>query len=373
MGDIGPEDFYVVLPSNSNPESHPNNHANKYIVSWETPINFGNASDWRVALTEMSYNYCPVSVTTEFGLKVDYIEPAHVETRFYDFIVKKGQPPKMNVHNLPEGVHISMHVDDQKHITITCNKKFILVYENNVGYAEMGFRGSDIVSLYSEEDGYKIKAPYWYADTEEYVLEKLKIVFEMKGEEIKTFTRYFHENFRWNTVADLLSGMAEGFPDVFKSIKKLVKIGEEENLKATRVIIHLKDNVQRVEFLNGFHFVLGFNQPVMERGERISEFPPQLSIGITHMYIYASICAPIQVGHTRVPLLKTIFVDGNNEDVDKREVKNVNIKQPMYVPINSASTNNIEINIRSDSGRLVQFNPGAVTCITLHFKRIRHD
>ena len=52
------------------------------------------------------------------------------------------------------------------------------------------------------------------------------------------------------------------------------------------------------------------------------------------------------------------------------KVRNITTKNPMYIPI-SASSNSIEIYIRSDSGRLFPFSDGTVTSLTLHFKKVR--
>ena len=53
------------------------------------------------------------------------------------------------------------------------------------------------------------------------------------------------------------------------------------------------------------------NYPTGEPYKVTSTEPPQLHRGVINMYIYASICQPIHVGHTQVPLLKNIFVDSS--------------------------------------------------------------
>ena len=53
------------------------------------------------------------------------------------------------------------------------------------------------------------------------------------------------------------------------------------------------------------------------------------------MYIYSSICQPIQVGSTRVPLSKSIWLD-NKKNVGRAnfgEVRNITTENPMYIPI----------------------------------------
>jgi hypothetical protein len=42
------------------------------------------------------------------------------------------------------------------------------------------------------------------------------------------------------------------------------------------------------------------------------------------------------------------------------------------LPISNTTINTIEINIRDDSGRVIPFDEGSVTSLTLHFKQ-KHD
>ena len=86
------------------------------------------------------------------------------------------------------------------------------------------------------------------------------------------------------------------------------------------------------------------------------------------MYIYASVCAPIQVGDVLVPLLKSTWLNVN-KNYQYNEIRNIDIKNPMYIPVASSSINMVEINIRSDSGFLIPFSEGADTSLILHFKK----
>lgn len=88
------------------------------------------------------------------------------------------------------------------------------------------------------------------------------------------------------------------------------------------------------------------------------------------MFIYASICQPIYVGHTLVPLLKNVFVDAKDDIRELGHARNYIVYNPMYIPVASTSFNNIEINIRNDAGKIITFPIGAVSCLTLHFKKM---
>ena len=64
------EDFYMVLPSNGCPDTHPENEANNYVISWEQPIQM-NATKRKVALTEANFSYTMSSMSTMFGIRVE--------------------------------------------------------------------------------------------------------------------------------------------------------------------------------------------------------------------------------------------------------------------------------------------------------------
>jgi hypothetical protein len=148
---------------------------------------------------------------------------------------------------------------------------------------------------------------------------------------------------------------------------------------------HNKYNFEKTEgetlrFVGNFHRVLGF----MERYQHhlimdpnthkflpiIADYKPMLYQALSHMYVYASIANPIQVGHVRAPLLKTVWIPPAKEFAFCETI-HVDFNTLMYVPVSSNSFNSIEVNIRLDSGELVPFIYGSVTSLTLHFKRNR--
>ena len=73
------KDFLEILPSNACDATHPKNEANKYIVSWETPIEVDTLK-WKVALTEASFNYVVGTVNSAFG--VEYSKTARIDYNF---------------------------------------------------------------------------------------------------------------------------------------------------------------------------------------------------------------------------------------------------------------------------------------------------
>ena len=64
------EDFYMILPSNGCKDTHPDNEANMFTISWEQPITLDGG--WKVALTEANFSYTMTSINTSFGIRYDW-------------------------------------------------------------------------------------------------------------------------------------------------------------------------------------------------------------------------------------------------------------------------------------------------------------
>ena len=99
------DSFYMVLPSNSCPDTQPNNNASKYIVDYTNSIDL--RGEWQVALTDVLIYYSPATIrknsyinylkriddnvteqTTiarfDMGFKVWYDDPQHWVTFSFD-------------------------------------------------------------------------------------------------------------------------------------------------------------------------------------------------------------------------------------------------------------------------------------------------
>ena len=63
------DDFYMILPSNGCKDTHPENEANMYTISWEQPILLDER--WKVALTEANFSYTMTSINTNFGIRYE--------------------------------------------------------------------------------------------------------------------------------------------------------------------------------------------------------------------------------------------------------------------------------------------------------------
>ena len=98
----------------------------------------------------------------------------------------------------------------------------------------------------------------------------------------------------------------------------------------------------------------------------VSTQMPLLSKSHEPYYIYISILDPINIGGVGVPLLRKVWVE--NSCTEGKQVFET-VDKPMYLPISSSSINNIEVQIRNDSGELVNFPLNSSSSITLHFRQ----
>ena len=411
------DDFYMVLPSNSSPETYPHNTAGDFIVNWENPVDLDPDAKWHVALTELSYIYNPSTISTNYSIRYTSViktEQYRIDQKLYydrkstdgighqllkdvewDFFNMDFEKPvhyNAGVDQPDERFPYSINFDtwipkmrknpDKQHeMMIACKRAFTISFSNedrdklkidtNMSYAHANSRTSD---------------GFWYVPiglTYEQCIELIKKPGEIKilgtvhrFEDIK-YTFHFGKDREFQTSQDFVKYIADNCSVIFENIT----YDETTN----RIALTLRDTIVEVELCGGLHFALGFTKAILcdpdpESRKNLlpyrppttlfSKRSPQLHRGVMNMFIYASICEPIYVGHTRVPLLKNVFVDASDDIKNVGHARNSIVYNPMYIPVASTSFNNIERNIRNDAGKIITFPIGAVSVLTLHFKKM---
>jgi hypothetical protein len=97
------------------------------------------------------------------------------------------------------------------------------------------------------------------------------------------------------------------------------------------------------------------------KGER----PIDLSLGVpSQMYIYLDILKEQIVGHSRVPLLRTVPIA---TEARFGSLTSYRCEHPVYFDLNTKSFDSIEVNIRTDTGKFLPFHHGTLTLL-VHFK-----
>ena len=140
-----------------------------------------------------------------------------------------------------------------------------------------------------------------------------------------------------------------------------------------KIQFRLQQRVISINFTNMLNFILGFKENLFldivadaaAKNIYRAEYKPQINRGLINMYVYANICSPTYVGHMQVPLLKNIFID----QTAMSDMRNYIVRRPMYIPVSSTTFSRIEIDIRNKSGQRVSFPAGAITYLTLHFRK----
>lgn len=94
--------------------------------------------------------------------------------------------------------------------------------------------------------------------------------------------------------------------------------------------------------------------------------PVDMTLGVpSQMYIYLNIIQDQIVGHTRAPLLRTVptVIDGKYGTMTT-----FRCEHPVYFDLNTKSFDNVEVNIRNDTGAFLPFHHGTLTLL-VHFKQ----
>jgi len=144
-----------------------------------------------------------------------------------------------------------------------------------------------------------------------------------------------------------------------------------------RTLLHVLEDaiVEKVRLCPILAYMLGFgrsNITIKDKGWEIltngqitrkADYPPDMKAGLYAIYVYCNIVERQIVGDVLVPLLAKIPVSGEHDSI-VHQVFN----PPLYVPIVRNSIDTIEISIKDDTNRGIQFQYGKVI-LTLHFRR----
>ena len=376
------DDFYMLLPSNASPSTQPRNTASDYIVDLGNPLNLDPDDKWKVALTELSYIYHPHSISSSYGIHYQWYQKDILVNRKLQLQIRNDKRIflrgwKPNDHHFVE--IILEEINGENHVSFRSNQPFELKlpkdFSRYSGIAET-VQSSSELNHHSIRGTKDLLKGLW-PNVDEREPSKYQFLIEVNTFYYSIQSKYYmfpkDKNFKLET--ELVNYIqANCVPSIFHSIA----------YNSKRVQFTFSSKTYYLKFFGGFNFTLGFDQqefwsskraelqsPLLDRDPFVfkAPFDVQLNRGVQNMYIYASICAPLRVGHTWVPLLKNIFVDTSKDADRKGHARSLSIHNPMYVDVGASYVDHIEVNIRNDAGNIIGFPKGGITLMTLHFKK----
>lgn len=333
------KDFYVNLPSNSCPLTHPDNEAGKFIVELKNSIHLDG--DWEVALTDFTFVYKNFPFYN--GSNIKYTKSLlHTSYEYLKY------DEADNTYKITHDSQYYMLYIDGNILNINCSYFPFKITFNSIAEAKtMGFKEKEV--QFNDEMNQIIIPP------------NNKIKFPTIQLTISYFydvdyTSTFKENLFIHKFSQINNQIMNIFPKPFKSF-----VIEEGKV----ILIELADDVSKIQFSKFLANSLGLSEETYTdkiiTGFRI----PKIMQRNIQMMIYTNIIEPVLVGDVTVPLLKSVWVEKHKRD----DLVQIIEKNPMYLPVSAEYINNIEINIRDDIGKYI-FSKHDKTYLTLHFRKI---
>lgn len=148
-------------------------------------------------------------------------------------------------------------------------------------------------------------------------------------------------------------------------LARAVKIDYSEMIKRVELKIDTK-TINMIKFDPVLQFTLGFQRDrILNTENNLADYNSDISAGITTFYIYCSIVESQCIGNSLEQILRTVPLTENNK------LGNVVYKEflsPHYINLLSKSFDTIQVDLRDDSGKLVDFQFGKVI-LKIHFRR----
>ena len=209
--------------------------------------------------------------------------------------------------------------------------------------------------------GYEVGlAEIHYPHTWETFADAINYTIDLEMEDARktiTFVRGYY-----STVKELVDEMATNIRDSF--IQRGYN-GDEVLMKYNKISQKVRVLTKppcKVKFSEACCDILGLKHEWLA-GEVIGEHIADIARGFHTLYVYCSVCRDQIVGNVMAPLIRTVGVEGQRGQHITRT-----FEEPHYVPVNPGEVNEIEINIKDDTGEDVSFMSGKVL-VKLHFRQ----
>jgi len=311
-------DFFMVLPSNASPDTHPKNTATDFTVSLQNPIKLDPKRSWKVALMDMSHSHERLKdcgITYRFYGKQRHVFPIQVTISHPDYQVS---PKFLNLGNRETGM-----------ITIECSiykKDDILgFWSEKIPFELKTWHGKEVKSTYHQQwkqfycnDDYPVSRYFPYMQPPPVgpltMTIHCSIIAYFKSEENNI---PIPNHIMMRSPFEIVQYMSDSCGMIFNNL----------HLEDHMVKFGLAERVHYIKFFGGFGPLIGFSNDVFQatatekenlslyheykralstfQGESIS----LLHYGNHNFHILSNICKNVDVGNAKMPLLKTVSID----------------------------------------------------------------
>ena len=395
--------FVIVVPSNAQPQQHPENTASSFRVTYHDSISLP-PGNWEVALLSITYANTMSNIVDEsfklYKLKYPLKQVVPIEKKLmfpgfhemfagdwyspvvlsYDPVIKRYKMKRNDISTIGSAYGLKMETADdmgfydKSLMPNNVTKEIFDQYEvcpilnkdsqEAVAKNPPGLILEEDLNIYRVDDGYKIPP---LTD-----LEKRRKLYPSERA-TRTPRKGFYE--KPETLLQVLNSEKSAYfqePILIDNERreKSMKLElEESGLKWSydpiirRFIVKVNDNYV-IKMNKSLQEILGFEKSTLAGGSIMAKFPPLLNRGIFNIYIYCSLITPYQVGDVKAPLLRSVPA-GNMDTWGTVLWRDFN--PPLYLPVNATSFNSIYMEMRDDMGELINFDNGR-TLITLRFR-----
>jgi len=168
----------------------------------------------------------------------------------------------------------------------------------------------------------------------------------------------------WETLDELINTFNKN------TVNTKTGIEMKYDINTSRIFLVVSPECKLI-FDNGINTFFGFNKTVLEGTNKnyvfYSDEVVNSELNLIHsLYVYLDICKYQLVGDTEAPLLQVV----STNSVTDNYVEQI-FDSPHYVPIARNNLETIEVDIRSDAGKPIQFHSGKVI-VKLHFRKINY-
>lgn len=397
------DDFYIVLPSNSQTENTPA----QFLTNFSHPFRINNPHEWEVGLKEINFKNTIKTINNDCArVKVDQ---KHSKVTVIDQPLNFSKSKGIN-YSFTDQIPWVLKDDaetkldkwkavDLKTSPFETNDFKILLNED--GFVEilnltkfrihlgipatlaicLGFQqNSDILLLTHDPQAYFNCPP---------IEAECKITAKWKPIVLKSDSKWiilnpFKFHCTYNIAYDdyitieekaflpLKSGTYVDPKELETELNTNSKFNEyfkfqyDQRLNRFDIITVTTDTTATLELENGLHDVLGFTTNVLSYNKKPQKGQMEVNLlrGITSLFVYCDVIKPYIVGNVMAPLLRTVTFNVKQYG----EMIHVNYTNPMYLNLNQSYFDKMNITIYDSVGELIPFVEG-LTTIILHFKR----